>query len=197
MDAGRELTGKEDEVNVILAHIRPGFDSEVVGAEIITKLKRSRGDENFEVFTPEQLLAQIGSVIGIVQTILVGIATISLLVGGIGIMNTMYTSVLERVRDIGVMKAVGARNFDILLIFLFEAGMLGAVGGIIGIAFGSAAAMVVGVIAEYSGFPLLVRIEPVVVLGGLLFAFVVGCVSGAVPSWNASKLRPVDSLRYE
>ena len=131
------------------------------------------------------------------QIVLVGIAAISLLVGAIGIMNSMYTSVLERTKDIGIMKSIGARNSDVLQIFLIEAGLIGFVGGVFGSALGSAMALAIGPIAKESGFPLVITIEIPVLLFGLLFAFIVGMISGILPAYQASKMKPVDALRYE
>ena len=130
---------------------------------------------------------------------MVGIAAISLLVGGIGIMNTMYTSVLERTREIGTMKAVGAKNSDILFLFLFESGLLGLVGGAIGVGIG----LGLGKTAEYIatvqlGTNLLqASTDSWLIFGALLFSFIIGALSGVLPAMQASKLKPVDALRYE
>jgi putative ABC transport system permease protein len=131
--------------------------------------------------------------------VLVGIAAISLIVGGIGIMNTMYTAVIERTKEIGTMKAVGARNSDVLLVFLFESGLLGLVGGAIGIAIGYG----LGKSAEYAatmalGTDLLQASFPwYLILGALAFSFVIGTMSGILPALQAAKLKPADALRYE
>ena len=123
---------------------------------------------------------------------------ISLLVGAVGIMNSMFTSVLERTRDIGLMKAVGARNSDIATIFLAEAGIMGSIGGGIGIIIGTALAFAVGFAAKAFGFPLLkIQVDPVIVIVALLFSFLVGALSGILPALQAAKLKPVDALRYE
>jgi len=130
--------------------------------------------------------------------VLIGIATISLLVGGIGIMNTMYTAVLERTREIGIMKAVGAKNQDIMLIFLLESGTLGLIGGTIGVVLGIGLAKGVEIMAEYGGFGLLkASMSPSLILGALAFSFVVGSISGLLPARRASQLQPVEALRYE
>jgi len=131
------------------------------------------------------------------QIVLVGIAAISLLVGAIGIMNSMYTSVLERTKDIGIMKAIGARNSAILQIFLFESGLIGLGGGIIGVALGTGLALLIGSFSQQAGFLLNIKIEIAVLALGLLFAFVVGVLSGILPAYQASRLKPVDALRYE
>ena len=126
------------------------------------------------------------------------IAGISIIVGGIGITNTMYTAVLERTKEIGIMKAVGAQNKDIMLIFLLESGMLGLIGGALGVVFGYLIASIGGQIAVGYGYAIL---QPIfkwqLVVGCLGFAFFIGAIAGLLPARQASKLRPVDALRYE
>ena len=154
---------------------------------------------DFIVLTPEELLASFSSVLSIITGFLLGIAAISLLVGGIGIANTMYTSVLERTKEIGVMKSIGARNSDILLIFLLESGFLGLIGGIAGVTLGILVAKSIEFIAvNQLGTNLLHAATPIYLIGGcLLFALAIGAVSGALPAYRASRIIPVDALRYE
>lgn len=198
LDSVREIFSKPDGVSVITAKVLDGMDPVEIGDKIFRKLKKERDNENFEVFTPVQLIAQINSILGIIQFILVGIAAISLAVGGIGIMNSMYTSVLERTRQIGIMKAVGARNSHILILFLIESGFIGVVGGIAGIIIGYAMSYSVQLIAGQLGFALLsIQLSPQLILFALLFAFIIGSASGILPAYQASKLKPVDALRYE
>jgi putative ABC transport system permease protein len=157
-----------------------------------------RGDEDFTVQTFEQILQTFGNILGIVQLVVIGIAAISLLVGGIGITNTMYTSVLERTRQIGVMKAIGAKNRDVLTIFIFESGIIGLIGGAIGVSLGALAGKAIELTASVAGYSMLqISISPYVIVLGLLFAFVIGVVSGIAPARHASKLNPVEALRYE
>lgn len=145
------------------------------------------------------MLQSFGSILNIITAVLIGIAAISLLVGGIGIMNTMYTSVLERTNEIGVMKAIGARNSDILLIFLVESGVVGLAGGVIGIflgiGFGKIAALFA---AEVLKAPIIQASFPwYLIAGALAFSLLVGIASGLLPALQASKLKPADALRYE
>jgi len=198
LDVAREIFNEPNKVDMIIAQAKQGSDIPALQERVERKLKRARGDENYQVLTATQILDQIGSILGIVQIVLVGIAGISLLVGGIGIMNSMYTSVLERTKEIGIMKSIGARNNSILTIFILEAGIIGVVGGGIGVALGSAIAEIVGVIAANSGFQLLkIMISYKVILFGLGFSFFIGILSGALPARKASKMNPVDALRYE
>ncbi len=114
-------------------------------------------------------------------------------------MNTMYTSVLERTKEIGTMKAVGAKNSDILYIFLFESGLLGLVGGAIGILIGIGLAKGTEYVATTTlGTPFLQASFPLyLIVGALVFSFLIGAVSGILPAMQAAKLKPVDALRYE
>ena len=126
------------------------------------------------------------------------IALISLVVASVNIMNTMYTAVIERTKEIGVMKAIGARNSDILYIFIFESGFLGAVGGVLGVGLGYLVASAGGNIAAATGYSSIYPIFPWYLTAGcILFAFFVGAIAGIMPAVQASKLRPVDALRYE
>ncbi len=197
LDAAREIFDEPEQVDMIIVQVKTGADIAATQEKIEKALERKRGDTNFEVMTATQILEQIGQVLGVMQIVLVGIAAISLLVGAIGIMNSMYTSVLERTKEIGIMKSIGARNSDVLQIFLMEAGMIGLVGGIFGTALGTVIALAVGSFSKSAGFLLIIKIEISVLLLGLLFAFVVGMVSGILPAYQASKLKPVDALRYE
>ena len=143
-----ELFNKHDELGMIIAQTESGENVDHV-AEILNKeLRKSRnidaGKEDFAIHTPKQLGAAFETIINMVQVVLIGIAAISLAVGGVGITNTMYTNVLERTREIGLLKAIGAKRKDIILIFVLEAGLYGLVGGIIGVLIGSAFALGVG-----------------------------------------------------
>jgi len=197
LDSYREIFGETDEVGFISGQVKPGIDILSFQEKVKRELERSRGDKNFQVITPTQILEQIGTILGVVQAVLVGIAAISLVVGGIGITNSMYTTVLERTKEIGIMKSIGARNFDILSIFLIESGLMGLVGGFFGVIIGTLISLGIGKFSTEAGFKLLVKINPQLMLFGLGFAFVVGMISGSLPARQASKLKPVDALRHE
>ena len=129
---------------------------------------------------------------------MIGIATISLLVGIIGITNTMFISVIERKAEIGIMKAIGARNSDITLIFMFESGIIGLMGGVIGIVAGIFIGKSVEVIATAAGVSNLAPYFSVeLIVGTILFSFLLGVFAGTFPAINASKLNPVEILREE
>jgi len=129
--------------------------------------------------------------------VLIGIAAISLLVGGIGIANTMYTAVLERTKEIGIMKATGAQNKDILLIFVIESGLLGIIGGLIGIAIGFGLSSAVEFLARnFIGTNLIeAYFSYWLLFGALLFSFFIGAIFGVMPARHAASLQPVDALR--
>jgi len=187
-----------DEYGMIFVKTKAGFDVKEVAEKIKEELKDSRGDENFQVSTLEQVIESFGSILGILNMFLIGIAAISLFVGGIGIMNTIYTSVTERTREIGIMKAIGAKNSDILLIFLIEAGVLGFIGGVIGCGIGIMLGKAVELAAHQSGFTLFnALISPGLIAGAMLFSILVGVISGILPARQASQLKPVDALRFD
>ena len=198
LDKYREIFNQEgNEVGFISAQVKPGADVLDLQKKVERALKRERDDENFQVVTPNQILDQINQVLGVVQLVLVGIAAISLIVGAVGITNSMYTTVLERTKDIGIMKSIGAKNSDILLIFLIESGLMGFVGGFFGVILGSLISLGIGRFSTQAGFKLGVTLNPPLMLFGLFFAFIVGMVSGILPARAASKLKPVEALRYE
>jgi len=204
LKTGREIFGKEennDEISLIIAKVSKGYIPKDVAEDIKKKLRKHRsvkeGEEDFSVETSEKVVESFKNVVSIVQYLLVGIAAISLIVGGVGIMNTMYTSVLERTKQIGIMKSVGARNSDILSIFLMEAGLLGLVGGIIGVILGMITSYGIEFILKASNIEFIsIYISPELIVGTLIFSFSIGCISGILPARKASLMNPVDALRY-
>ena len=155
------------------------------------------GKEDFTVFNQADLLQTASSIIGIMTTFLGGIAAISLLVGGIGIMNIMLVSVAERTREIGLRKAVGARNRDIMIQFLAESSFLSLLGGLIGILLGWLISLIIGKIAAASGTALNPAVSLNSVLLATLFSIAVGLFFGIYPARRAARLEPVEALRYE
>jgi len=139
-DVMRDIFGiKKDYVSMIGIRIREGFDSKAIGEkieEVICKEHKTCGNEDFTVITPEFVEKIVSQITFTLTLMLGGIASISLLVGGIGIANTMYTSVLERTREIGILKSIGATSRMIMLLFILESGIIGLLGGIIGILLG-------------------------------------------------------------
>ncbi len=198
LESARELFGRPDMVNVIVVRLKDGITLADGEREIRHELREELDDDTVAVFTPEQLLKQFTQILDVVQFILVGISAISLIVGAVGIMNSMFTSVLERTGEIGVMKAIGARNSHILLLFLIEAGIIGTVGGALGLFIGGGIAFLVQVIAGFAGFPWLeIHVSLGLVVFALGFSFIIGAIAGLVPALRAAQLNPVDALRYE
>lgn len=200
-DKLRDLLDLGDVIDIIPAKIAASESVETVSERVKKELRKSRGvkigKEDFTVQTPGQLLDTLNTILIIIQGVLVGVACISLVVGGIGIMNTMYTAVVERTKEVGVLKALGATNKQILLLFLLESGMLGLIGGLIGIALGLSLAKLTEYVAFqiYGSFLIKASFEPALLIGALLFAFCVGALSGALPAKQAAKLHPVEALR--
>ncbi|MGA2489060.1 MAG: ABC transporter permease [Anaerolineales bacterium] len=155
------------------------------------------GAEDFSVFNQQDLAQTASSIIGVLTIFLGGIAAISLLVGGIGIMNIMLVSVTERTREIGLRKAVGARNRDILIQFLVESLFLSLLGGVMGIVLGWLIALLIGRIAAASGTSLTPAVSLNAILLATLFSAAVGLFFGIYPARRAARLEPVEALRYE
>ncbi len=169
------------------------IETALINSHHVTKDK-----EDFSISSALALQERFSTVTSGITLFLGIIAAVSLLVGGIGVANTMFTSVLEKTRDIGVMKAIGAKNSDILLIFLFNSGMLGLVGGGLGILFSLLVTLLspyIGTALGFTNFTIPVNIW--LMLFALIFSIGIGMISGAIPAYNASKLKPVEALRYE
>jgi putative ABC transport system permease protein len=191
---GNRLPGM---VQQIMVSASPGVDS-LTAADEIEEIMRHRhrlkpsDDSDFTIRTQEEVADMMGSVMGIMSAVLMGVASISLLVGGIGIMNILLVSVTERTREIGVRMAVGAKSRHILIQFLVESIILSMLGGLIGTLLGLAGTLA---IARAAGFPFVLSLAAV--LGAVLFSGTVGMFFGFYPARQASRLDPIASLRYE
>lgn len=165
-------------------------DLGTVKGEIITKLLKRYKEDDFSVIQQEELISAISSIFTILNTILIAIAAISLLVGGIGIMNIMYVSVVERIREIGIRRAIGATKKDILLQFLAEAIILSLLGGILGLVLSF---IVVFLIQRF--FPAYINLSSVAIALGVSSA--IGIIFGVIPARKAANLSPIEAIRYE
>lgn len=200
----REITGERKGAQFALVKIKSGFAPEKMAEKIKNTLettqKRKREKETlpFSVLTNEKAGSIAGNILRMIQVVVFAFASVAILVGGIGIMNTMYTAVRERTREIGIMKAIGARNSAILSIFLIEAGIIGFVGGIGGTILGIIFAKAIETYGQvHPIFYFSASITPGLIVFGLVFSFLVGCLAGFFPAKQAAKLKPVDALRYE
>lgn len=189
ISAAQRLTGDE---NVMAITIKVTDKEEIDRAISLTKnyLSRELHEDDFSVIDQSNLLSTINQILSVLTIALGGIAAISLVVGGVGIMNIMLVSVTERTREIGLRKAVGAKPNDILIQFLFEAVVLSVFGGLIGIILGYGGALIIG-----RFFPAQVTLWSVLLSFGV--SALVGIVFGVAPAYRASKLNPIEALRYE
>ena len=168
--------------------------------DIIDKLMISRhivqeDDRDFSLTASKSMADSVTEMVSSMTLFLGAIAAVSILVGSVGIANTMFTSVLEKTKEIGTMKAIGAKNKDILMIFLFNSAMVGLVGGLLGVMLGSIVSS--GLQSMMGDITLGGGVSPYLIVEGLTLAVLTGVTSGVVPAYRASKLKPVDALRYE
>ena len=202
-DAFKKLFSTKNAYDAFIVQVHPDADTEVVAQEIRQVLRYERnlkeGEEDFDVQTPRDIVDSFNVVFGIIKFAIMGIAFISLFIGGLGIMNTMYTAVLERTHEIGVMKAIGATNKTIMTIFLVESGLLGMVGGAIGVLTGLGLANFMSYLGGvlWNTTLLSAWFSWWLVFFALLFSFIAGVIAGVFPAYHASKQKPVDTLRYE
>lgn len=188
----QQLLGRTD-IDLLQGEAAEGTDATQVGAQVAATLRRRHhGDFEYRhesmanyVQTADRILAGV-SLIGLVA------AAVSLLVAGLGIMNIMSTSVLERTREIGIRKAIGGSQSAILMQFLIEAGLISAVGGLVGLVLGAVASAGLSALAK---FPLVISVPSILAAFGV--SVLVGLASGFLPAYRASRLHPVQALRYE
>ncbi|MCK6162144.1 MULTISPECIES: ABC transporter permease [Bacillus] len=179
-----------DKLSIQVAH---ADQMKEVGKSAAALLNENHHTEDaYEMINMEEIAEGIGQITSVMTTIIGSIAGISLLVGGIGVMNIMLVSVTERTREIGIRKAIGATRAQILVQFLIESVVLTLIGGLMGIALGLGGAALVSLVA---GWPSLVSWQ--VICGGVLFSMLIGIVFGLIPANKAARLDPIDSLRYE
>ncbi len=195
----RALAGStmaKNEVSAILLRVLPTFDfKEVLAqceAELLSAHRLMADNKDFSFITADFIRGQMDAILGFVTLFLGFVASISLLVGGVNVANTMFMTVIERTREIGTLKAIGASENTILRLFMIESGLLGLGGGIFGALLGAGVAQVISA----SGI-LTTVVSPELVIGACLFSTLLGLASGFIPARNASRLTPVDALRFE
>jgi putative ABC transport system permease protein len=206
-DARGVLTNIEkDKYSLINVKIADVSQVDDIVSRIDEALMRERKEtpekKTYTIISAKQIAQTVNMIISSMNLFLCGIAGVSLVVGAVGIANTMFTSVMERTRQIGTLKALGAKNSEIMKMFLFESALIGFVGGLIGIFAGF---IVTGLLNEFSIRMFSVPgmrmssaiITPQLILLGLSFATIIGALSGLIPAKRASELEPVEALRYE
>jgi putative ABC transport system permease protein len=199
----QDLTGeKRGTAQMAIVKVRDGSDVNKVAENIKESLmetrKRRVGTDvaDFSVITSERMGDIAGSILAIIQLAVIAFASIAIIVGGIGITNTMFTSVRERTKEIGIMKAVGAKNSAVLSIFLIEAGIIGAIGGLGGTLLGTIFAKTIEIYGQvHPLFYFKASITPGLIIFGLTFSLLVGCLAGFFPARRAAQLKPVEALR--
>jgi putative ABC transport system permease protein len=206
MNIFKSVTGERKGAKQAMAKVKAGYSPDVVAEKMKSNLDENRKrqigqkqtDSSYTVMTSEKTASIVGNVMGLIQAVIIGFASIAIVVGGIGIMNTMYTSVRERTKEIGIMKAVGAKNKTIVTIFLIESGIFGMLGGVGGTLLGIILAKGIEIYFQiHPLFYLKADVGPGLIAFSLAFSFCVGCISGYLPARAAAKLKPVDALRYE
>jgi putative ABC transport system permease protein len=192
--SGRETLAPADQaVNEIWLQADDSDEVETTGRIVRDTMSHLHGSaSSFDVIVPRELLAQRYQTQRTFSVVIGSIAAIALLIGGIGIMNIMLTSVVERTHEIGIRRTVGATRNDITLQFLTESLLMTLVGGVLGIAIGVASALAITAYAGWSTY-----VSPVAVLLGITVSLSVGLIFGLYPAMKAARLEPVDALRYE
>ena len=198
ISVGENIFNKQNEYNYITVVVKDSKDIDKISNDITDTLEKSFGDTEFSVLSAEQLADTVGGVLNVLTLFISGVAGISLLVGAVGISNTTHMSILQRKKDIGILKSLGAETTDISAIFIVESGFLGLFGGIIGTIIGIIAAKIIENIAHTSGYIMVnAWISWELIVGVLMFSFMIGVISGYLPARSGAKLNPIDTLRGE
>ncbi len=192
----REIVGEEKLQEIdIGVHDQNSINQTLEDVELLLRDRHNldEDDENdFQITSSQDILSTVQTITGLLTAMIAGISGISLVVGGVGVMNIMLVSVTERTREIGLLKAIGAKEKDILTQFLVESVVMSLIGGLIGIALGISGAFLISLVAN---IPFVVSIPAIIIAVGV--STLVGIVFGIYPARRAAKLSPIDALRYE
>jgi putative ABC transport system permease protein len=192
----RDIFDLGDEISLFDVVVDPGYDVLLAQNNLQTFLDNRMGEDVLDVRSLQDMMESFNTVLDIIKYTLGGIGAIALLVGALGIVNTMYVVVSEKQKDIGIMKAIGARDFDILFMFVFQAGMYGFFGGVLGILMSAGVAVLFEVVAQASGFTFLtITFDYLAAFSLVIFSFFIGMISGYVPSKNAADTNLIDAIR--
>jgi len=188
----QEIVHKRGKISMIMVKLRDPR----LGESFKEKVEKRYQD--LDVVEPEQISENVGKVLDMLNSVLLSIGSISLLIGGLGIMNTTMVSVLERIREIGIMKAIGAKRSHVLAIFLTEAMITSFIGGILGAIGGVLLAKLASeIIPKMIGFPTPYKVFPALIFGPIALSVVLGIIAGFYPSWRGANVRPIEAIRYE
>jgi len=199
----QKLTGQSN-ISLIYLRVYNVNDAESIATTIQNAINQNHGKKDFATATTmTSILQTVQNIIGILQLVLVGIASIALVVASIGIMNTMLTSVMERTREIGIMKAIGATTRDIMSIFIIEGMLLSSLGGVIGIVLGvfgsQALTLILRSFMSMGGGSF--QLNPIITITSVVLAvavsLIVGVLSSLYPAWKAARMSPIEAVRYE
>lgn len=195
IETAKDLFDNHDNASSVVVVAKDSWDPNSVATSLqnlLMRLHKVAADKlDFRVTTASSIQSSVSSITDTLAIFLGAIASISLLVGGIGVANAMFTSVLEQTKYIGILKSLGATRWEVTRLFIFEAGLVGLVGGVLGIALSYVASGAMGMV----GIP--TRITPELLAMGMFFSVVVGVASGFFPARNAASVAPVEALRYE
>ena len=190
------LTG-QTMMSVTITRVAPG--ASISGTVDAINVAIGQQEASGTPISIQEVADEIQGTLGLIETVLASIAAVALVVGGVGLMNTMYTAVLERTREIGILKSVGARDGQVMTLFLIDSGLMGLIGGVLGLILGSVLSLFgTQLLGPSLGVGSFAPVLSAWLIGSVLaFSFLLGALSGAWPAWRASRLNPVDALAAE
>lgn len=199
LDKLEQFVDEKGLISVVFVRAAPSVDPTALAQEIQKTLRESVTEREFIVQSSKQLSDLVSGVLLVLRWTLGAIAGISLLVGGIGLTNTMLMAILERTHEIGILRAIGAGREHIIMLFLLESSLLGLLGGLTGLLVGGAIAQSVAMAAQqFLRTDLFnVAFDGTLIVGSLGFSVVLGAIAGLWPAWRAAQLSPIEALRYE